>query len=432
MTTENKIKGSTVDHHDQALDAVFAELGTKCERRPTAIPTRCIVGRSEPRPPQNVPTTAARVSVTMERDRDTTDWGWTLTRAFFIGLIVLGVFFAYKGVLPSWKTNVVVSSMRPPARTASARLVTKPIEDVQVGERTMGRNTLREQVDWSMPEPDPKTWRKLRLHLVDDDGLSHWIDLLRPLVWIEATGAAVGSTIYLDLPEMGAVGDAEVTYLGACPEIRPGPGNVVTGKFTHESDGSNVVELRLEGEPKPTGVTDNHPYFSEDRQDYVGAGDLRPGEIVSTYYGTTRVISVTPIEYDDHLYNLETHREHVFMVGSLGTLVHNSCARVGHHPIPKFMGGHDRQWLSLPKKAIHTEFHQHLSASLAKRGLPPMGGATGSTQAWKRYMSGHAGGQRQAFDAILDATRAIDTKYGTNLTRDVWRNIMRGDFDPFL
>jgi hypothetical protein len=219
--------------------------------------------------------------------------------------------------------------------------------------------------------------------------------------------------------------------LGPCPEIWSGSGNVVTGKFAREVDGGNVVHLRLEGEPKPTGVTDNHPYWSEDRQDFVPVGELRPGERVRTHHDTTRVVSVTPINHTGYLYNLETHREHVFMVGSLGTLVHNSCARVGHHPVPKFMGGHDIQPLSLPRRAIHTEFHQVLSEGLEKRGLPPMRGRTGSTKQWRQYMSENAGAQRQAFDAVLDASRAIDAKYGTNLTRDVWRNIMAGKFEPF-
>jgi len=31
------------------------------------------------------------------------------------------------------------------------------------------------------------------------------------------------------------------------------------------------------------------------------------------------------MRYKGLVYNLQTHREHVFHVGSLGTLVHNSC-----------------------------------------------------------------------------------------------------------
>jgi len=137
---------------------------------------------------------------------------------------------------------------------------------------------LREEVDEL--EPDPETWRQVYLHMKKDDGLSLRIYLLRPLDWINRHGATPGNTIFLDLYEMGAVGDAEVTYLGPCPEIQPGTGAVVTGKFTHESDGTNVVSLQLEGQVEATGVTDNHPYWSVDRQEFVAAGKLREGELV--------------------------------------------------------------------------------------------------------------------------------------------------------
>lgn len=39
--------------------------------------------------------------------------------------------------------------------------------------------------------------------------------------------------------------------------------------------------------------------------------------------------------------------------------------------------------------------------------------------------------QREAFDAVLEASRAIDVKHGTNITQDFWQNIMSGQFDSF-
>jgi len=85
----------------------------------------------------------------------------------------------------------------------------------------------------------------------------------------------------------------------------------------------------LEGQEEPTGVTSNHPYWSVDRDDFVEVGELRPDERVNTEYGTRRVLSITPIAYTGFLYNMET-TEHVYRVGSLGTLVHNSCALARH------------------------------------------------------------------------------------------------------
>ncbi len=95
--------------------------------------------------------------------------------------------------------------------------------------------------------------------------------------------------------------------------------------FVHRaSEDSHVVELRLEGQEEATGVTANHPYWSVDRREFVGAGDLHEGEGVDTEFGVRRVVSVSPAAYGDALYNIET-TEHVYRVGSLGTLVHNSC-----------------------------------------------------------------------------------------------------------
>jgi len=147
------------------------------------------------------------------------------------------------------------------ARTDNQRqLRLKPVEDFEVGDRMVGTNPIREQVE--TVEPDPATWRKVSLHMRKQNGLSLWIELLRPQEWIKSAGAKVRKTIDLDLAELGAVGEAEVIKIEPCPVIKPGKGTIVTGKFVHESDGKNVVELRLEGQAEPTGVTTNHPYWS--------------------------------------------------------------------------------------------------------------------------------------------------------------------------
>ncbi|MDZ4781099.1 MAG: hypothetical protein SGJ19_12670 [Planctomycetia bacterium] len=209
-------------------------------------------------------------------------------------------------------------SLQPNARGTRS----KAIEEVALGERTVGRNPLREEVD--EVEPDPATWRRIDLEMRKQDGQRLWIGLLRPLDWIEQLNATAGATIPIDLPEMGAIGEAEVIAIGPCPPIHSGEGAVVTGTFRHETDGRNVVALRLEGQEKPTGVTNNHRYWSVDRQDYVEVGDLRPGEEIDTIDGHHCVESIAPLDYTGYLYNLET-TEHVYRVDGLGALVHNAC-----------------------------------------------------------------------------------------------------------
>src|SRR5579859_5703181 len=57
------------------------------------------------------------------------------------------------------------SAATPSKSPVSKRLVTWPIEEIQVGDRTLGENPDRSQVDENEAEPDPETWRKISLHL---------------------------------------------------------------------------------------------------------------------------------------------------------------------------------------------------------------------------------------------------------------------------
>ena len=45
------------------------------------------------------------------------------------------------------------------------------------------------------------------------------IELLRSLDWLEDHGAYVGGSVYLDMPEMGACGQAEVLAIEPCPPL---------------------------------------------------------------------------------------------------------------------------------------------------------------------------------------------------------------------
>ena len=224
--------------------------------------------------------------------------------------------------------NASVNSTAIKARSLSEQPVSrvKPISEVQLGERAIGKNPLREQVDESVPEPNPATWRKLTLRLPKENGKWLTVELLRPLDWIEDKEAAVGEMIFLDLEEMGAIGDAEVVSIEPCPPIQPGKANIITGKFIHEVAQGDVIELRFTHQPEATRVTSNHPYWSIDRHDFIPAGELREGEQVESLTGPARVESITPSDYSGLVYNLEINGEHVYRVGSSGLLAHNACA----------------------------------------------------------------------------------------------------------
>jgi hypothetical protein len=201
---------------------------------------------------------------------------------------------------------------------------TRPIETLHVGDRVAAHNPEVGAEARRSPDPDPATWRRLTLR-VDRPGVCRFdVELLRPLAWLEAAGARVGGTVRLRLPEMGLDDPAAVLAVGPCPAIGPGPGRVVTGTFAHEAEG-NLLDVYVDGLAAPIGCTAGHPFWSEDRQAFVQAGDLRAGERLRTERAGVR--PVTAVETRPGrtvVYNLEVDAEHAYFVSPLGVLVHNA------------------------------------------------------------------------------------------------------------
>jgi len=205
--------------------------------------------------------------------------------------------------------------------------LTRPIKDVQLGTWLLAMNPQgAESDDWEVDEP--KHWRKLVLRLLESGGGTIDLELLRDVAWIEQYGARAGGTIALDLEELGAVGQAEVRAVLPCPEIaaRPSPiHHLVTARFKHTAH--NVIDVRLEGEQHPIGVTANHPFFSQDRDAFIEASQLQLGESLLDPDGhTVHVASVSQKLRTAEVYNLEIAGEHVYFVSRQGVLVHNTCA----------------------------------------------------------------------------------------------------------
>ena len=218
------------------------------------------------------------------------------------------------------KTNVPVTEKAP----AGVRFA--KIQEIQVGERAIGKNPEIDDEDRRsfFPDPDPATWRKLTLEMLKPDGKRLDITLLRPLTWLEESSAEPGATIYLDLAELGAQGNAKVITVEPCPPIKPGKGNVVTGTFHHEA--ANTIDLYVDGVEKPIGTTDNHPFWSVTKQEFVEAGKLLPGEELQLHSGqTAKVVQLLPRPGPERVHNLEVLNEHVYRVAHEGVLVHNSC-----------------------------------------------------------------------------------------------------------
>jgi hypothetical protein len=143
---------------------------------------------------------------------------------------------------------------------------------------------------------------------------------MRPI----ADAAFIGSTVDLNLPELGAVGPATIVAVAPCPPIEKGPGRIVTGRFRHQA--AKVLNLVVESAKEPIGTTDVHPFWSEDRQAFIPAGELRIGETLRTLPGSqTHVLAKMARGPPEDVFNLEVEGLHTYYVGDQGVLVHNAC-----------------------------------------------------------------------------------------------------------
>ena len=197
------------------------------------------------------------------------------------------------------------------------------IETFQTGERVITFLSA-DHVPYQ-PAPhrpiNPTNHRRLHLRIDQADGDYADIKLLRSLQWIDEHEARQGGVIRLDLPEMSAVGLAQVLTIESCSAISSANGALVTGTFAHTS--GRVFDLKLAGIDEPIGVTAMHPIWSVDRNDWVAASDLRSSETVQLRNGTTTVESVTKRDEFETVYNIEVAGDHVYRVGETGLLVHN-------------------------------------------------------------------------------------------------------------
>jgi hypothetical protein len=173
------------------------------------------------------------------------------------------------------------------------------------------------------------------LLLPQENESATFVQLLRPKDWLNNDFAQVvevqnesGETeevilVWLELPEMGVVGWAELLGVIECEKFQTGKGNLVTGTFCHLAP--ETINLEIEN-IDPIGCTPNHPFWSVDRQDYISAGGLVQNERVLLYNGETkRVINKLSRPGPEFVYNIEIFGEHVYHVTSDGVLVHNSC-----------------------------------------------------------------------------------------------------------
>ena len=250
-----------------------------------------------------------------------------LTRklAIFTCFLFTGFCFwkAGAGLIGSADTEILPSAQAAMSPSFSPpRVVTTPIQQMRPGMRIVGRNPLRMQTE-STIDPTPEGWRLVSVRMLKEDGTYFEAELLRPLSWIHRHQAQRGAVIELNMPELHVVGAAEVLSISACPPIDPGDGPIVLSTFKNVSD--NVLNIYVEGETDPIGVTAGHPIWSEDRQAFIHSEKLTIGERLRSAVGkTVRITSIEIRAGPEPVYNLEVAGEHVYSVTDSGLLVHNS------------------------------------------------------------------------------------------------------------
>jgi hypothetical protein len=227
----------------------------------------------------------------------------------------------------------------------------------------------------------PALWRSLDFEMPKPDGSLAELSVLRPLWWIEETGAKVGETIDLAMHEIGITGVAKVLKVGRCEvDSRDNSkgSQIVTGKIKHHN--AEVWDLVFNNDTaKPLGVTANHPIYSFDRDDWVPAGELRINEKVRTINGTATLTGKSKPPGRETVYNLEVHRSHAYHVSQFGILAHNSnildCTKTavfrgGSDLTPKYNLKEirfDANGFVLPTRGVSLELQ---IADAAKHGIP--------------------------------------------------------------
>ena len=213
------------------------------------------------------------------------------------------------------------------ADTAATRRLSptsQAIETIAVGTHVLAENPTDEADHEFGVCVESEDWRKLTLLAQKADGTTADVVLLRPLWWLEAQRAQVGGQVELHAPECGIEGHARVLAIDACPPVtRPPPGyRTVTGTFRHHA--AQICRVRAEQLDTTIACTPNHPFWSEDLQQFVRADELRPGETLRACDRTYQVASVEHSDQPETGFNLEVQVDHTYFVTSTGILVHNT------------------------------------------------------------------------------------------------------------
>jgi hypothetical protein len=159
-----------------------------------------------------------------------------------------------------------------------------------------------------------------------------------------------------------------------------------------------VYDLVVEGESKPIRVTGGHPFWSEDRQDWVAVKELRIGERLRGRTGRPRVLALSLRAEPEPVYNIEVDGDHCYRVGQQGLLVHNASAP---DPCadPTQKQGYQRKKVKVKDRRpgrrfgqmIDIEVVETLIKQITKSDLDTGSDTTDASQAWAQCVAGLPG-----------------------------------------
>ena len=298
---------------------------------------------------------------TKQSDGRSRVWKWLASTVGLLTLLIAGACLWW--ALPGARRVEAVAS---PSQVRQYE--TKRISRIVPFDWALAGNPLGERDLQFGDVIDPKQWRLLKLVAPKKGGGEADVDMARPLTWLYSQWQAglvppdeaalededdedsivavddarlvafdprqlVGRTIYISVPECGIDGHAKVLAVEDCPNLKPRPGpeyQLVTATFKHR--GAKVVDVHVAGLSAPIGSTPNHPFWSEDKRQFVRADALQPGEHLRQADGSlTTVTAVTSRPGTHDVYNFEVHLDHVYHVANNGILVHNG------NPCPEVM-----------------------------------------------------------------------------------------------
>ncbi len=212
---------------------------------------------------------------------------------------------------PAARTSLTPTPTRQSTTPESEHI---PIIECRVGDAVRTDESRGDHDTTLGTEVDPQTWKHLVLKCNKTDGSTSDVELLRPTTWLKLRQAKVGGTIEISVPECAIEGDANVLDIRSCPNLQPTPPGfrTVTGTFRHES--ADVLDIYVKGISESIGTTAVHPFWSEDRKQYIHAAGLTVGEHLLGANGPRAITAIRATLQPEPVYNLEVHHDHNFHV----------------------------------------------------------------------------------------------------------------------